>query len=97
MVTLSLKKGQAGWESSSLRKDESPTNKFILCLDFSDQLTNVENFQLQYITNPIFRTGPMPGGGSRRNSFTRGNSFTLGEIVLRLCFGKNFKFGTFKN
>ena len=51
MVTLSLKKGQAGWESFSLGKDESPTNKFILCLDFSDQLTNVENFQLYYESN----------------------------------------------
>ena len=37
------------------------------------------------------------GGGSRRNSFTGGNSFTLGEIVLRLCFRQNFKFGKFKN
>ena len=27
----------------------------------------------------------------------RGNSFTLGEIVLRLCFGQNFKFGEFKD
>ena len=41
--------------------------------------------------------GVAKGGGSRRNSFKRGNSFTLGEIVLRHCFRQNFKFGKFKN
>ena len=40
---------------------------------------------------------PSPGGGSRRNSFTQGNSFTLGKIVLHLFFEQNFKFGKFKN
>ena len=51
-----------------------------------------------YVAHTAFsRVCMTPGGGSRRNSFTRGNSFTSGEIVLRLFFLQNFKFVNFIN